>query len=138
MLYRVLAIALLSGLVGLYRGHEISTILRNLRFPLYYIAFFLVVQSVDARTVVRVFVPLLVVSGVVVSLEYILEFLGAIDLSAGQRFVRVGRRQGLVLPVALLLVANQYVHDPRRWGRTVLLGIFAIIGLSLVLTRIQL
>lgn len=129
-----LVIALLSGLVGLHRGHEVSLVLRNLRFPLYYIAFFLVVQSVDARTVVRVFVPLLVLSGVIVSLEYILEFIGAIDLSAGHRFVRVGRRQGLVLPVALLLVANQYVHDPRRWGRAASLGIFAIMGLSLVLT----
>jgi len=129
-----LAVALLSGLVGLYSGHETSHILRNLRYPLYYVAFFLVVQSVDARAVVRIFVPLLVLAGVIVSLEYILEFIGAIDLSAGQRFVRVGRRQGVVLPVALLLVANQYAHDPRRWGRAALMGIFATIGLALVLT----
>jgi len=129
-----LAIALLSGLVGLYRGHDVSVVQRNLRFPLYYLAFFLVLQSVGPRAVVRFFVPLLILSGVVVSVEYILEFVGAIDLSAGQRFVRVGRRQGLVLPISLLLVANQFVHDPRRWGRAVLLGAFALIGLVLILT----
>ena len=129
-----LAIALLSGLVGLYRGHDVSIIQRNLRYPLYYIAFFLVLQSVDARAVVRVFMPLLILAGVVVSAQYILEFIGAIDLSAGERFVRVGRRQGLVLPVSLLLVANQFLHDPRRWGRAILLGAFAVVGLALILT----
>ena len=82
----------------------------------------------------RLFAPLVVLAGVVVSAEYLLEFLGAVDPAAGESFVRVSRRQGIVLPVAMLLLANGFVHDPRRWGRPLLLALFLFIGLGFAIT----
>ena len=129
-----LALTLVSMAVGLYHHNSTSVILRDARFPLYYAAFFLVTHFVDGKTVLRLFQPLLLAAGLVVGVEYILEFLGAVDLSIDSRFVRVGRLQGMVLPLALLLVANQFIHDPRRYGRLVLAGLFVPMGLALVLT----
>lgn len=129
-----LAVTALSVLVGLYRGNDLSVVLRNARFPLYYAAFFLAVQAVDARAAVRLFVPVFIAAGVAVSAEYIFEFIGAIDLSVGSRFVRLGRRQGVFLPVALLLVANVFLHDPRRWGRAGPFALFLFMGVAFALT----
>jgi len=64
----------------------------------------------------------------------VLEFVGAIDLSVGERFVRVARLQGMVLPIALLLVVSELIFAPRRWGRPLLLLLFIPIGLAFVLT----
>lgn len=129
-----LMVAALSMLVGLYHGHEPSVVLRNGRYAFYYAAFFLAVQAVDARTAVRLFVPVFILAGLAVSAEYILEFIGAVDLTAGSRFVRLGRRQGVFLPVALLLLANVFIHDPRRWGRAVPLALFLFMGVAFALT----
>ena len=122
----------IGALVGAWYGHE--AILRNARYPFYYLCFFLVLQAVDRRDVTRLFAPVFVVIGAVVSAQYILEFLGAIDLSTGKNFVRIGRRQGIVLPVSLLVIANCMVHDPRRWGRGPMLGLFLFTGLGFALT----
>lgn len=122
----------IGALVGAWYGHE--AILRNARYPFYYLCFFLVLQAVDRRDVTRLFAPVFVVIGAVVSAQYILEFLGAIDLSTGENFVRIGRRQGIVLPVSLLVIANCMVHDPRRWGRGPMLGLFLFTGLGFALT----
>lgn len=127
-----LAVACLGAAVGAWHGFE--AILRNARYPFYYISFFLVLQAVDRRDVTRLFAPVMVAIGAVVSLEYVLEFLGAIDLSTGEKFVRIGRRQGIVLPLSLLVIANWIVHDPRRWGRPLLLGLFLLTGLGFALT----
>ena len=89
---------------------------------------------VSGRSALRYYVPLLVALGLVVAVEYVLEFVGAIDLSVGERFVRVARLQGMVLPIALLLVVSELVFAPRRWGRPLLLLLFIPIGLAFVLT----
>ena len=134
LLLGFLMVAVLSVGVGLYHEHDTSTIFRNARFPLYYAVVFLVVQSIDRETVLRIFVPLLVLSAAAVAAGYILEFLGAIDLSAGERFFRVARRQGIILPVALLLIVNLALFAPRRYGRLTLVLLFLPIGLALALT----
>ena len=89
---------------------------------------------VSGRSALHYYVPLLVVLGLVVAAGYVLEFVGAIDLSVGERFVRVARLQGMVLPIALLLVVSELVFAPRRWGRPLLLLLFIPIGLAFVLT----
>ena len=122
--------ASLSVVVGLAHGHDLSQILRDTRYPLYYAAFLLVVNFVDRRAVLDLFAPALVLCGVAVGMEYILEFLGAIDLSVGTRFVRVVRLQGMILPLAILLVANQFIHNPGRHGRLLLVAVMLPIGLA--------
>ncbi len=132
VLVAFLGAATVGALVGAWHGHE--ALLRNARYPFYFVGFFVVLQVVERRDVTRLFAPIFVAIGVVISAEYVLEFLGAIDLSTGDRFVRIGRRQGIVLPVSLLVIANWIVHDPRRWGRAPLLGLFLFTGLGFALT----
>jgi O-antigen ligase len=126
--------ALLSAGVGLFYGNSLSLVLRDVRFPLYYGTVFLVTSFVDREMALRIFVPVLVLAGLAVSLEYILEFVGAIDLSVGSRFKRVARLQGLSLPIGLIFLVNQYLHDPRRYGRGVLVALAVPMGLAFVLT----
>ncbi len=120
--------------VGFLYGNAATVIWRDVRFPLYYIAFFAVSHFVSARSVLRYYAPLLVLLGLVVSFEYVLEFIGAIDLSVGDRFVRVARLQGMILPVALLLIVAELVWAPRRWGKPLLLLLFFPVGLAFILT----
>ena len=127
-----LLLALVSGVVGFWHGNE--AVLRNLRYPMYYGVFFLVLHAARPGDGARLFAPLMVLAGVVVSAEFLLEFLGAIDPAAGERFVRVSRRQGIVLPVALLMLANGFVHDPRRWSRPLAAALFLFIGLGFAIT----
>ena len=127
-----LSIALFSGVIGLWHGNE--AVLRNLRYPMYYVLFFVVVYAARRDDGARWFAPLIVLAGVTVSTEYLLEFVGAIDLSTGESFVRVSRRQGIVLPVAMLVLSNWFVHDPRRWGRPLLLGLLLFTGLGFAIT----
>jgi hypothetical protein len=129
-----LGATLFSVAVGFAHGHWSSQILRDMRYPLYYGLFFLVTNFVDRRAVLNLFAPALVLCGVVVGVEYILEFLGAIDLSVGTRFVRVVRLHGLILPLAILLVANQFIHNPGRYSRLLLVSMLLPIGLAFVLT----
>ncbi len=128
-----LALTLLSAIVGAMHGNATDVILRNVRYPLYFIAFFLVTQSVDVRTATTRFPLLLIVVGACVSAEYMLEFLGTIDLSAGNRFVRVARRQGIVLPLSLLVIVNHLIHDRQRW-RGWLPPVFVFTGVGFALT----
>ena len=130
-----LAVALLSALLGAYYGNDDKgSILRNLRYPLYYAAFFAATQAFSPRDGARLIAPVLMVIGPVVGATYIFEFLGAIDLSAGERFFRVARPQGVVLPVAMLLTANLFIHDPRRFGRLLPALAFIPTGLAFALT----
>lgn len=129
-----LGVAVGATAVGLLRGHDIMAALRDTRYTFYYLVFFLVTHFVDRRAAVRLFGPAFVFAGVLVSFGYILEFFGAIDLSAGTSFVRVARLQGLVLPISVLLLVNQLIHDPKRYPRLLLLALFVPMGLSLVLT----
>lgn len=128
-----LALTVLSAIIGAMHGNAVDVIVRNVRYPLYFVAFFLVTQSVDPRTVTDRFPLLFVIVGACVSAEYILEFLGAIDLSAGNRFVRVARRQGIVLPLSLLMIINHIIHDRHRW-RGWLPAVFAFTGIGFALT----
>jgi hypothetical protein len=127
-----LGVAVIGSLIGIYHGH--AAILRNARYPFYFVCFFLVQQSVARGDVIRLFMPIFVTIGAVISAEYVLEFLGAIDVSTGENFVRIGRRQGIVLPVSLLMIANWMVHDSRRWGQAALMALFLFTGLGFVLT----
>ena len=129
-----LVVSVFSAAVGMYHGNDGSIVLRNLRFLLYYAAVFAVVQAVDRSQALRLFAPLFALAGFVVSAEYIIEFLRAIDLSTGDRFFRVGRRQGIILPIALLFITNQIFHDPRRYSRLLLAALFVPIGLAFALT----
>ncbi|MBI2503620.1 MAG: O-antigen ligase family protein [Candidatus Latescibacteria bacterium] len=129
-----LGVAVFSALVGALHYHSTSLILRDLRFPLYYAVFFLVTNFADKGLATRGFLPVLVMAALVVSTEYTLEFLGSIDLSVGANFVRIARLEGLALPLALLFILNQFIHDPQRYGRPLLAGLFLCIGLGFVLT----
>ena len=82
-----LLVTLGSVAVGLLDGNPVTVILRDVRFPLYYGVFFLVTSFVDARSARQQFPLAIVLAGLVVSGEYILEFMGAIDLSTGTRFI---------------------------------------------------
>ena len=129
-----LLIAVLSAGVGLLHGNSMSLVLRDVRFLMYYSAIFLVTTFVDRDTALRIFVPMLVLAGLAVSIEYILEFLGAIDFSVGSRFKRVAHLQGLILPIGLLFLVNQYLYDPGRYGRWLLVALAVPMGLAFVLT----
>lgn len=129
-----LLVTALSIGIGFLHGNEASVIWRDVRFPLYYVTFFVVAHFISARRVLRHYAPLLVLLGLVVALEYVLEFVGAIDLSVGERFVRVARLQGMILPIALLLVVSELVFASGRWNRSLLLLLFFPIGLAFVLT----
>ena len=130
-----LAVALLSALLGVYYGNDDKgSILRNLRYPLYYVAFFAAAQAFSPRDGARLIAPVLMFAGPAVGMVYIFEFLGAIDLSAGERFFRVARPQGVVLPVAMLLTANLFIHDPGRFGRLLPALAFIPTGLAFALT----
>lgn len=129
-----LGVVVFSALVGALHYHSTSLILRDVRFPLYYAVFFLVTNFADQELAIKGFLPVLVAAAVVVSAEYTLEFLGSIDLSVGNNFVRIARLEGLALPLALLFILNQFIHDPHRYGRPLLAGLFLAIGLGFVLT----
>ncbi len=131
-----LAATAFSTLVGLLHDNSTSLILRNVRFPFYYAVFFLATNFIDRRAALRLFLPALLLAGLAVSFEYILEFVGAIDLSTGDRFVRVARLHGIILPTALLLAINLLVHLPDLPRRHRLLLSLALLpmGLAFVLT----
>ncbi len=129
-----LLITALSVLIGFWQGNLTSVILRDARFPFYYVVFFLVVNFANREEALERFLPVLVLATLGVGFEYILEFLGAIDLSVGSRFVRVARLQGIALPLVLIFLVNQFIHDPQRYGRWVLLALFIPISLAFVLT----
>jgi hypothetical protein len=124
----------LSLSIGLLRGNESWLAMRDVRYPFYYVAFFLVTNFFTERQVLNRLVPLLMVAALGVSIGYILEFIGAIDLSVGTSFVRVVRLHGLILPIALLFMINQLLHDPKRYPRPLLIALFLPIGIALVLT----
>lgn len=128
----LLGVGVVGAFIGFWHGYE--AVFRNSRYVFYYAAFFVVLQGVDRRDITGLFVPVLILSGAAVSVQYVLEFLGAIDLSTGEKFVRIGGRRGIVLPLTLLLLANWMVHDPRRWGRGPLMGLFLITGLGFGIT----
>ena len=129
-----LLITVFSVGVGYIQGNASTVIWRDVRFPLYYVVFFLVTQFVDREIILRRITPLIIFAGIVVSLEYVLEFVGAIDLTVGDRFVRVARLQGMIFPLALLLIIAELMFSPQRWGKVVLVFVFIPVGLAFVLT----
>ena len=131
-----LVASVISAVVGYYYGNETSLILRNLRFPLYYFVFYLITQSLDSpAAAARTFTTLAVLTGVAISIAFILEFVEVIDLSGlEQDSFRVTRRQGVLLPIAVLLATNQILHDPHRYGRLLPAAVFLVSGLGLSLT----
>ena len=129
-----LLVVILSIGVGYIHGNAPTVIWRDVRFPLYYVVFFLVTQFLNREIILQRIVPLIIFSGIVVALEYVLEFVGAIDLSIGERFVRVARLQGMILPLALLLIVSELTFSTKRWSKSVLVFVFIPVGLAFVLT----
>ena len=104
-----LLITALSVMIGFWQGNLTTVILRDARFPFYYVVFFLVVNFANREEALERFLPVFVLATLGVGFEYILEFLGAIDLSVGSRFVRVARLQGIALPLVLIFSSPRTV-----------------------------
>ena len=119
--------------LGLAYGQSTSHMLRNVRYPLYYGAFYVATGFLDLRRF-KDWIPLLIGTSAVVGVEYLFEFLGVVNLSISGSFVRVARVEGLMLPIGTLLVATVWAFEPRRYRR-ILSGIALVpIALALVLT----
>jgi len=129
-----LASALLAAAVGTALGNLPTVIFRDLRFPLYYAVIFLVTQTADTRFCLDRLLPAVILAGVLVGTEYVLEFAGAVDLSTGHRFVRVARVQGIVMPTVLLLLVNRMIHAPEQYGYWKPAVLFAAVSPAFVLT----
>lgn len=129
-----LAVSVFSALVGALLDNSHSQIVRDVRYPLYYAVFFLVTQFAEERDLVRRFLPVLLLAGLVVSAEYILEFAGAIDRSTGTDFTRVAGLHGLILPIALLFAVNYLLYNCGPYPRWLLFAYLLPTGLALVLT----
>ena len=128
-----LGITCFSFGLGLLYGNEFWLATRDVRYPLYYVALFLITNFLSEHKILDRLLPLLVVAALGVSLGYILEFVGAVNLTVDSSFVRVARLQGLILPMALLLIINQLLHDPQRYSRLLLVGLMLPIGVALIL-----
>ncbi len=119
--------------LGLYYGQSVSQMLRDVRFPLYYVLFFVVTGFFDLRKG-RTFLSLVVVCAVVVGVEYLAEFLEVVNLSISGSFYRVARTEGLMLPISILVCAAGLLYDPSPVRRTLFSLALIPIGLAFVLT----
>lgn len=124
---------LLSVGVGLYRGHGLSRILPDVRFPLYYSLFFIAAQLFEPRRASR-FVGLLIAATAVVAAQYLIAFFAGINLSVAGTFTRIARVEGLMLPIAMLFILSLVVFYPSPVRRGALLLLFIPIALALVIT----
>jgi len=129
-----LGVTVFSALVGALLDNSHSQILRDVRYPLYYAVFFLVTQFFEESDLVRRFLPVLLLAGLVVSAEYIVEFAGAIDRATGTDFTRVAGLHGLILPIALLFAVNCLLYNCGSYPRWLLFLYLLPTGLALVLT----
>ena len=128
-----LALVVTSMALGLFYGQDVRQILRDVRYPLYYVLFFVVTGFFDLRRR-GLFLSVLVVSAAVVGVEYLVEFVRAVDLSYAGAFFRVARREGLLLPMGVLVLAAAFLYDTSPVRRTVGGLLLVPIGLALVVT----
>lgn len=128
-----LALIVISIGIGLYYGQSVSQILRDVRFPLCYIIFFVAAGFFELRYHLT-FLLILLICSAVVGIEYLAEFLELINLSVSGSFVRVARIEGLMLPIGLLLVAAIWLYDRSLFRRVISCLAVIPISLALVLT----
>ena len=128
-----LGLVVASIALGLFYGQDVRQMLRDIRYPLYYVLFFVATGFFDLRRR-GAFLAVLVVSAAVVGVEYLIEFVHAVDLSFAGAFYRVARREGLLLPMGVLVLAAAFLYDTSPMRR--LLGglLLVPIGLALVVT----
>ena len=119
--------------LGLFYGQDVRQVMRDVRYPLYYVLFFVVTGFFDLRRR-GMFLAVLVISAAVVGVEYLIEFVRTVDLSYAGAFYRVARREGLLLPMGVLVLAAAFLYDSSPVRR--MLGGFLLvpIGLALVVT----
>ncbi len=119
--------------LGLFYGQDVRQVMRDVRYPLYYVLFFIATGFFDLRRR-GMFLTVLVISAAVVGVEYLIEFVRTVDLSYAGAFYRVARREGLLLPMGVLVLAAAFLYDTSPVRR--MLGGFLLvpIGLALVVT----
>ncbi|OGG47047.1 MAG: hypothetical protein A3F84_07030 [Candidatus Handelsmanbacteria bacterium RIFCSPLOWO2_12_FULL_64_10] len=129
----LLVAILLSVFVGLYRGHGLSRILPDVRFPLYYSIFFIAANLFEPRRAPH-FVGLLIAAATVVAAQYLLAFFAGVNLSVAGTFTRIVRAEGVMLPIAMLFVLSLIVFYPSPVRRGALLLLFLPLAMALVIT----
>ena len=128
-----LALVVASMGIGLAYGQDVMQMLRDVRFPLYYALFFVVTGFFSLRRGVT-FLSVVVLSATVVGVEYLIEFLQAINLSIAGGFFRVARTEGILLPMGVLVATAALLFDSSPVRRVVCALAMVPIGLALVLT----
>jgi O-antigen ligase len=122
-----------SCAIGLYLGHSVSQLLRDVRYPLYYGLFYIVTIFFDRRRHPQYLYMLIVIASIV-GIEYLIEFLSELNLSIAGAFHRVARTEGLLLPIGTLLIAAAWLYAPGRNVRLILGIALVPAALALVLT----
>jgi len=119
---------------GVLRAYPPNAIAEDTRYIPYYGAALLVAYLCDGRKMARRFVYVVIAATVVVSVEYMLEFVGMVSLSARREFYRVAYAQGVMLPIALLFIVSALLYE-RAMVRRVLLGLAMLpISVAFVIT----
>lgn len=117
-----------SCAVGLYYGQSTSQMLRDVRYPCYYLLFFVVTRFYPTRRS-RTFFNVLVLVSAIVGIEYLFEFFSSVNLSITGQFERVARPAGLLLMIGTLLVGSVWLYG--REGNARLVSGIALIPISL-------
>ena len=123
-----LALVVFSCGVGIYLGHSVSQLLRDVRYPLYYGLFF-VVTAFFPRGKHQTFLNVIILIAFIVGVEYLIEFMSLINLSISGTFERVARVEGLLLPIGTLILGVAWLYAPGRHIR--LVGGIALIPIAL-------
>lgn len=122
-----------SCVLGFLYGQSTSQMLRDVRYPFYYSVFFLATRHLPppwARTICG----MAIAAAAVVSVEYLVEFVGTIEDSISGAFYRVARVEGLMLPIGTLLITAVWLFERRATWR-LLSGLALIpVGLAFVIT----
>ncbi len=101
---------LASVFIGILRGHPLSDILPDVRFPLYYSVFFIAAQFFDPRRVSN-FLTLLIAATTVVAFQYLLAFFAGVNLSMVGTYTRIVRAEGVILPIGILFLLSRTVFN---------------------------
>lgn len=129
----LLGLILFSCALGVFYGHSVSQILRDVRYPLYYGLFFVVTGFFDLRKS-QTFLHLVIAVAAIVGIEYLFEFFSMVNLSISGSFFRVSRLEGVLLPIGVLCIAAFLLFEPRVHRRIFCFVALLPTGLALVLS----
>ncbi|MDP6040111.1 MAG: hypothetical protein QGG64_16290, partial [Candidatus Latescibacteria bacterium] len=129
----LLGLILFSCVLGIFYGHSMSQIVRDVRYPLYYGLFFVVTGFFDLRKS-QTFLYVVITIAAAVGLEYLFEFFSMVNLSISGSFFRVSRLEGVLLPVGVLSIAAFLLFEQRVHRRVFCFIALLPTGLALVLT----